>query len=294
MEQLRLNYSACNLCPHECGVDRTQGEFGICGELAAVRVASVGLHQGEEPALITKQGSGTIFFTGCSLHCQHCQNMEISQSQSPLGVTHSIEELAQVFLYLQRKGAANVNLVTPTHFAPSLIETIKVAQAQGFRLPVVYNTSGYEKVEALREVDPYLDTYLLDIKTLDYTVAAEFCGSRDYPDVVQKIIPFLKQRHPKTYLDASGFIRGVLVRHLIFPQQLAATKEFLTWFASTLKDHAWLSLLFHFVYPQEGRRFATLSSKEYQDLIDFIRELGIRNGYIQGLRFGSHTLSELY
>ena len=145
MFDLNTIYKNCRICPHECNVDRTQGEFGICGELSTMRIASIGLHLGEEPPLITKKGSGTLFFTGCSLHCQYCQNIEISQSKSSLGKPYSQYELASTLLQLEKMGAANTNFVTPTHFAPSIVKSIKLARKYGFSLPIVYNTSGYEK-----------------------------------------------------------------------------------------------------------------------------------------------------
>jgi putative pyruvate formate lyase activating enzyme len=293
MFDLETIYKNCRICPHECNVDRTQGEFGICGELATMRIASVGLHLGEESPLITKKGSGTLFFTGCSLHCQHCQNIEISQSNSPLGVPHSLQEVALTLLQLEKKGAANANFVTPTHFAPSIIESIKLARKQGFSLPIVYNTSGYEKIETLKYVNPFIDTYLLDIKTLDYTVAKAFCGSRDYPDVILKVVDYLKTKKTKTFIDDEGFIRGLLVRHLIFPNCFEATKEFLYWYAENLKERAYLSILFHFVYPKQRKRFPTLSDEQYKELVKLLKELKITKGYIQGLNYGSYTLDEL-
>ncbi len=285
-------YKECRICPRECGVDRTQGESGTCGEYATPRIASIGLHRGEEPPLITKQGSGTLFFTGCSLHCKYCQNWDISQSHSPLGVKFTPSEMANAFLDLQNRGAANINLVTPTHFVPSIIEAIELSRERGLLLPIVYNTSGYEKVETLEMIDSLVDTYLYDIKTLDKTVAQEYCGSSDYPEVVLKTIPFLLEKKKRSYIDDEGFIHGILVRHLIFPDTFKATKEFLHWYAANLKDRAYLSLLIQFLDPFKGRRFATLTKGEYRELLSLLKELGITKGFIPGLEWGSYTIEE--
>lgn len=292
MEKINY-YQECRLCPRECRVDRTQGESGICGEYATPRIASIGLHRGEEPPLITKRGSGTLFFTGCPLHCKYCQNWDISQSHSPMGVKYPPREIADAFLNLQNQGAANINLVTPTHFVPSIMEAIEIGSKRGLNLPIVYNTSGYEKVETLAMIDPFVDTYLYDIKTLDRDVAQEYCGSGDYPEVVLKTIPFLLEKKKRTYIDGEGFIHGILVRHLIFPNTFEATKEFLYWYATNLKERAYLSLLIQFLDPFTGRRFATLTKDEYKDLLSLLKKLRITKGYIPDLEWGSYTIEEV-
>ncbi|MFA5467642.1 MAG: radical SAM protein [Sphaerochaetaceae bacterium] len=277
------NYLKCMLCPHQCGVNRRQGERGICAESATVRLAWVGFHKGEEPPLVEKEGSGTLFFSGCTLHCPYCQNREISRRFTPIGKAVSVGELASLFLSLQAGGAANLNLVTATHFIPSIVEALDLALEQGLTLPVVYNTSGYESVEGLALIDPFVDTYLFDINTLSRNVASQFCGSRDYPEVVLKAVEFLKEKHPTTFIDAQGVLKGLLVRHLVFPGCLDASKEFLHWFAANLKDNAWLSLMVQFVDPSGERKFPPLEEKEWQALIDLLAELSIEEGFVQEL-----------
>ncbi|HZJ88849.1 MAG TPA: radical SAM protein [Sphaerochaeta sp.] len=287
-------YRSCILCPRACKVDRLAGEYGICGELGGMRIASVGLHFGEEPILVGSGGSGTIFFTGCSLHCQFCQNMDISQARSPAGTPVSIEELATLMRNLQRQGAININVVTPTHFSPSIIASVKLAQERGLQLPLVYNTSGYECVEVLKEVDPMVDLYLLDIKTLDRGVAAHYCGSADYPEVVKQAVSYIAEHKPTTWVDRSGNLRGTLVRHLIYPNTFYATKEFLHWYAETFSEQSWLSLLTHFYTPSTGDRSFVLSPKEYEELLDLLASLNLHRGYISCPDGRSKMLSELF
>lgn len=276
------HYQNCTLCPRNCQVDRFASEYGICGELASMRIASVGLHWGEEDILVGTGGSGTIFFTGCSLHCPTCQNKDISMARSPRGRAISIKGLANLCLDLQRQGAININLVTPTHFSPSIALAIELARDLGLSIPLVYNTSGYESIEALQLIDPLVDLYLLDIKTLDEDIAAHWCASRDYPDVIKTLIPWLVDRHPVTKIDHHGNLHGTMVRHLIYPETFAATKEFLKWYASSFAAHSWLSILTHFYDPTTRSRFCTISPKQFEELIILLQTLNITEGYVHG------------
>lgn len=286
-------YTNCTLCPRFCRVDRTSGEYGICGELNSMRIASSGLHFGEEPILVGTGGSGTIFFTGCSLHCRYCQNMDISQPRSPQGVPTSIEELAVIALDLQRRGAANINVVTPTHFSPSILAAISLARTQGLSVPLVYNTSGYETEEALTMIDSAVDLYLLDIKTLDRAVASHYCGSADYPEVIEAVASFIAEQKPQTKIATDGSLSGTLVRHLIFPGTFSATKQFLQWYGSFFAQHSWLSLLTHFYNPETGVRCFSLSGEEYEELVDLLYMLRIENGYLSTPTGRSQWLGDL-
>lgn len=258
-------------------MDRTRGQVGRCGQTSEIKVAWSGLHRGEEPPITGEHGSGMIFFCGCPLHCQYCQNYQISQAGWD-GVTLTEDELANLMLELQSFGAASINLVTGTHYIPSIVTAIKQAKEKGLRLPIVWNSSGYESVEALKLIDPYIDLYLLDVKTLDHTVASNFCGLSRYADAIVPVMKFLRRRHPHT--DMESGLKGTLVRHLVFPGCLDATVDFLHWYADNFKDCTLLSLMVQFVPPRENPGFRKMTQEEYDMLIDLVDTLGI-DGFVQ-------------
>ncbi|HKM05476.1 MAG TPA: radical SAM protein [Sphaerochaeta sp.] len=280
-------YASCLLCPNRCKVDRLSGEIGICGETDSVRVAWSGLHRGEEPPVTGEHGSGMIFFSGCPLHCAFCQNHQISGiqkgGQEPVGIIISIEELSILMVKLQQQGATNINLVTGTHFIPSIIRALELAKAQGLTIPIVWNSSGYESLEGLALIDPYIDLYLIDVKSLDRDVSASFCGLACYADHIREVMDFLKERHPKVQETSDGSLQGLLVRHLLFPGTMHATKEFLFYFAQELKESAYLSLMVQFVPPLGDVAFDEITEAEYEELLTMLDELGIENGFVQEL-----------
>ena len=259
-----------------CGVDRTSGRTGRCNETSAVRIAWAGLHKGEEPPVSGRNGSGMVFFCGCPLHCAYCQNYQISSADGA-GFEVSIQELSGIFKALQDFGATTLNLVTGTHFVPSIIEALELAKKDGFSLPVVWNSSGYETVQTLRLIDPYIDLYLLDAKTLDRKVGQTFCGLPGYADAIVPVMQFLKRRHPETDLEK---LKGVLVRHLVFPGTLDATFSFLRWFADNFARSFKLSLMVQFVPPLENPGFKALTAEEYSRLTDYLEELDV-DGFVQ-------------
>jgi len=281
-------YGNCHLCPNHCGVDRLNNELGICNESEVVRVAFSGLHRGEEPPVTGENGSGMIFFSGCPLHCQFCQNYQISgglnKRDGNVGIKVSIEELAKMMLELQKMGANNINLVTPTHFIPSIVLALKIARDRGLSLPIVYNTSGYEDIEALKLIDPYIDLYLIDLKTLDENVSEKFCGKKQYAKEITKVFDFLSERHPK-YEEKGEFItpKGLLVRHLVFPNEIKASIKVLQYFADNLKDKCFLSLMVQFIDPKNQKTFEKIKEEEYNLLLDFLEVLDIENGFVQEL-----------
>ena len=280
-------YETCLLCPNHCKVNRLLGEVGICGETDRVRVAWSGLHRGEEPPVTGEHGSGMIFFSGCPLHCAFCQNHQISGIQKggekPVGITTSIEELADLMIKLQDLGATNINLVTGTHFIPSIIKALELAKAQGLIIPMVWNTSGYESLEGLTLIDPFVDLYLIDVKSLDRDVSAAFCGLACYADHICDVLAFLQERHPKVSKKTDGSLQGLLVRHLLFPGTIQATKEFLHYFAKELKDSAYLSLMVQFVPPLDEVEFDEITEDEYEELLALLDELDIEDGFVQEL-----------
>jgi len=282
-------YGDCRLCPNECGVDRIAGGCGRCGQTSRMRIAWVGLHRGEEPPITGEHGSGMVFFCGCPLHCQYCQNYQISggvasgagmdgRCRSYEGIEVSERRLADMMLDLEGFGAASINLVTGTHYIPSIVVALKDAKSRGLSLPVVWNSSGYESVDAMRLIDDLVDLYLLDVKTLDRDVASRFCGLGRYCDAVAPLVRFLKRRHPRT--DMEKGLEGVLVRHLVFPGTLDATMQFLSWYADNFKANFLLSLMVQFVPPLDDPGFPKISKAEYALLLDALDRYGI-DGFIQ-------------
>lgn len=282
MHQLLNLYENCKLCPNHCKVNRLSGEVGICKATSVMRLSYCGLHRGEEPPVSGKNGSGMLFFAGCSLHCAYCQNFQISQSalEAP-GIDISITECASLMLALQDFGANSINLVTASHYLPSVILAIQEAKKGGLKLPIVYNSSGYEDVEALKLIDKYIDLYLVDVKTLDPEVAQKFCFTKKYVDVIYPVMDFLKHNYPRTFLR-KGKLYGVLVRHLVFPGTLNATFSFLSWYAKNFKNQCYLSLMVQFVPPKEDNASLTpLSRQQYDALQDRLEALEIDNGFYQ-------------
>lgn len=270
------------LCPNACGVNRLEGEKGRCGESAKVRIAWAGLHRGEEPPITGKKGSGMIFFCGCPLHCAYCQNHQISCFDTPVGYEVSTGELADIMLALQDMGATNINLVTPTHFYPSIVIAIRKAREKGLKLPFVNNSSGYESIQGLSLIDPSIDLYLIDVKTLRRSTAEKFCGLAHYADVVESVMDWLLERHTAIKLDKKG-LHGILVRHLLFPGETESTMDFLEYYKKRLDGKCWLSLMVQFVPPEKNTQFKDVDQETYQRLIDKLEELGIDNGYVQDL-----------
>ena len=272
-----MTYRCCELCPNECRVDRTAGQVGRCSMDSTVKIAWAGLHRGEEPPVSGRRGSGMIFFCGCPLHCQYCQNYQISQGGWD-GVPVSEKQLASIMIALRDDGAASINLVTGTHFIPSIVTALKDAKSRGLDIPVVWNSSGYESVEALKLIDPLIDLYLVDVKTLDRGVASRFCGLERYADAIVPVMKFLRRRHPVT--DLENGLKGTLVRHLVFPGCIDATVDFLHWYADNFRDSCRLSLMVQFVPPKEDPGFPKITKAEYDMLLDLLDELDI-DGFVQ-------------
>ncbi len=272
-------YSSCTLCPNLCRVDRLIGEMGRCHQSSSIKIAWAGLHKGEEPPLCGEKGSGMVFFTGCPLHCAYCQNRQISGSDGEnWGIEITKDELSRVFLDLEKIGAETLNLVTGTHFIPSIVSALDDAISKGFSLPVVWNSSGYENREALALIDDYIDLYLLDCKSISHNVSRMFCGLSKYADVIIPVMDWIKERHPVTDL---GKVKGTILRHLVFPGTITQSKKFLEYFSRHYKDNFYLSLMSQFVPPKENPDLVSISDEEYQTLVEKVDEEGIENGFIQ-------------
>jgi len=268
----------CDLCPRACGVNRRQGELGMCrtGELALV--ASYGPHFGEEAPLVGASGSGTIFFANCNLRCCYCQNYEISQ----LGEGHTVlpRELATMMLRLQRMGCHNVNLVSPSHVVPQILAAVEIAAADGLCLPLVYNTGGYDALSTLQLLDGVVDIYMPDMKYADAEIALRLSGIRDYPAANRAAIREMHRQVGDLTLDAHGIVtRGLLVRHLVLPDRMAGTEEIVRFLATEISLHTYLNIMAQYrpcyqahQVPGLGR---SISQQEYLDAVGMALRHGL-------------------
>ena len=289
MDDIIKLYENCMLCPRECGVNRTEKK-GICNSLNKCKIVRAALHFWEEPCISGSEGSGTIFFEGCSLGCVFCQNYEISDGKSEHGVEVSVERLVDIFFELKEKGANNINFVTPTHFMPHIKQAIIIAKEHGFDLPFVYNTSGYEKVECIRELDGLIDVYLPDMKYAEdmKNIAMEYSRAEDYFEKSREAIAEMYRQVGTTQFDEKGIIeKGVIVRHLILPNHTRNSMRVIEYLYNTYKDNIYISIMNQYTpvntpriesYPKLQR---TITKREYEKVIDFALELGVKNAFIQ-------------
>jgi putative pyruvate formate lyase activating enzyme len=287
-------YAPCLLCPRACGVDRSGGETGICGETHIVRAACACLHFGEEPPVTGQGGSGTVFFTGCTLRCRACQNAQASRGG--FGTELSPEGLVGIFLRLQREGAGNVNAVTGTHFLPAILDAWQAARARGLVIPLVWNSSGYETVESVRMLEPHVAFFLPDLKTLDPALAAFWFDAPEYPRAATEAILAMAEARPLERGPDGLPTRGVIVRHLVLPGRLEATRDVLAWFSDHLAGRALLSLMSQYT-PIPGQALPPpfdrgLSREEWDTALAALEELGIEDGFVQDLAPGTEWLPD--
>jgi len=277
-------YESCELCPRRCGIDRTK-RAGACGVSADLVIARAALHYWEEPCLSGDRGSGAIFFSGCGLGCVYCQNWVIAKNR--VGRRFTEEELYSIFWRLREEGAENINLVTAAHFAPRLKKLISRAKEEGFDLPFVWNSSGYERVETLRSLEGLIDIYLPDLKYLDPAVAKKYSGASDYPETAKAAIAEMVRQCPVCTFDERGMMRsGVMVRHLLLPLQVKGGKEILDYLYSTYGEGIYYSLMSQYTpmeslpeaFPELRRR---VTRREYENFLSEALALGIENAYIQ-------------
>ena len=278
--------SNCNLCPRQCGADRENGKSGICGvsgkNMLAARAA---LHFWEEPCISGEKGSGTVFFSGCPLRCVYCQNYQIASTE--VGMEISEERLKDIFLELQEKGAHNINLVTPTHYTPEIIRAIGKAKEQGLRLPVVYNCSGYEKVETLKTLKGIVDIYLTDFKYMEKETAVRYSKAPDYQEIARAALKEMMDQTGEAKFDENGIMQsGVIVRHLLLPGHVRNARAVVKYVYETYGNQLYLSLMNQYTpLPQVKKEFPELdrrvTEREYQRLISYALELGIENAFIQ-------------
>ena len=274
-------YRACSLCPRACRVDRTAGEIGFCGATDRVKVARAALHAWEEPSISGKGGSGTVFFSGCGLRCIFCQNRPIALGEA--GRQISVERLADIFDELEAKGAENLNLVTATHFVPSVLRALSIARSRGNRLPVVYNSGGYETPETLAMLYGAVDIYLVDYKYATPRLADAYASAPDYPAVALSAIGEMLRQSGEPVFDGEMLKRGTLVRFLLLPSSLLDAKLGLRRVFSLCQNRVLYSLMQQYtpmpgMTPPLDRR---VSEREYRSFLAYAAELGIENGYTQ-------------
>ncbi len=265
-------------------MDRDAGQVGYCGVTSELRVARAALHMWEEPCLSGEAGSGTVFFSGCNLRCVYCQNYHIAHAE--LGKAITVERLAEVFGELQAKGALNINLVTPSHYVPQIIQALEMAKARGLSLPVVYNSSAYEKVETLRLLDGLVDVYLPDLKYVDSAISMKYSHAADYFVVATAALAEMVQQVGEPFFDDQGIMRkGVIVRHLLLPGCLEDSKAVIRYLYETYGERIYISIMNQYTplphvarYPELDRR---ITSEEYDELVTYALDLGVENGFIQ-------------
>lgn len=277
-------YENCLLCPRKCGINRRTGQTGVCGVSSEIKVARAALHYWEEPCISGKRGSGAVFFSGCSLHCVFCQNREISDGKE--GKVISKERLSDIFMELADKGANNINLVTPGQYIPDIVWAVNDAKSRGMKLPIIYNTSGYENVTELKLLEGIVDVYLPDFKYMDNMLSAKYSRAKDYPSVAKQALSEMVRQQPDVVIDdATGLIqKGVIVRQLLLPGHVNDAKAVLKYLYDTYHDHVYISMMSQFTpialkdYPEINR---TVTRREYERLVDYALKIGITNAFIQ-------------
>ncbi len=282
--ELTALYEHCTLCPRACGVDRTRGQKGYCGEGATLTAARAALHPWEEPIISGTRGSGTIFFSGCNLKCLFCQNQVLAHSQR--GKTITIERLAEICLELQAQSAHNINLVTGSHFIPHIAKALELAKLQGLQIPIVYNTGSYETVPALRILEGLVDIYLPDLKYFQSDLSYAYSHADDYFPVAAAAIAEMYRQVGAPILDTEGMLRrGIIVRHLILPGQTKDSKKLLRYLQETYGENIYISIMNQYTplphvadHPLLSRR---VTGEEYARVLKFAEQIGISRGFTQ-------------
>ncbi len=282
VEQAYAYFSRCRLCPRQCRADRTTGDLGFCGASSKVTVFSHHAHYGEELPLVGRGGSGTIFFSHCNLRCVFCQNWPIAHEGRGREVTD--DQLADMMIDLQRRGCHNINVVTPTHVMPNILNATRKALHKGLQLPICYNTGGYERVEMIRLLDGVVDIYLPDLKYMDGAEADRYTvrGADDYPEMAQNAIKEMHRQVGDLIVDDRGLaLRGLMVRHLVMPNRIAGTREFVRWVADNLSKDTYVNIMAQyrvehmaFNYPRIAR---AITREEYLEAMQWAEEAGLRN-----------------
>lgn len=281
-QQLHDLLRSCTVCPRQCGARRTMGKYGVCRSTDEVMVSSASPHFGEEAPLVGNHGSGTIFFSSCNLKCLFCQNHEISHLR--LGRLVSCSRLAEMMLLLQNAGCHNINLVTPTHVVPQIAEALVIAVDRGLSIPLVYNCGGYESVQTLSLLKDIVDIYMPDIKYSDNDSARKYSGARDYWDIVRMAVREMQKQVGCLEIDGKGIaVRGLLIRHLVLPNNIAGSRVVLEFVAREISPDSYINIMDQyrpayraFAHPQLARHI-TLS--EYSEVVDYALHAGLTRGF---------------
>lgn len=279
-----LSLSHCELCPRKCGVNRYDGEKGVCGVGARAKIARAALHMWEEPCISGEKGSGTVFFSGCNMKCIYCQNYVISTECKGDYITEN--ELAEIFIELQRKGASNINLVTPTHYVHQIISSLDIAKVKGLNIPVVYNSGGYENVETIKMLRGYIDIYMPDFKYFSDKYAIEYSSAPNYVNFAKQAIEEMFGQVGEPVFDNCGMMKsGVIVRHMMLPGLLFDTKKILDYLHSTYRERIYISLMSQYTPTQNVSRHpklkSTINESHYKAMIDYCVGCEIKNVFIQ-------------
>ena len=279
----------CEICPRKCEVNRNNNQIGWCKSTDRVKIGLYSIHNFEEPCISGDKGSGTVFFSNCTMNCIFCQNYEISQLGK--GKEISIEELANIFIKQQEKGVHNINLVTPTSYVYQIIEAIKIAKAKGLNIPIVYNTNGYENIETIKALNGYVDVYLPDLKYAEEKLAIEYSGAKNYFEIATKAIKEMIKQVGNIKLNEDGIIqKGVIIRHLVLPNHIENSKKVLLWIKQNLPNDIYVSIMAQY-FPtykaKENQKLnRKLTKKEWEQIEKYVEEIDIENGFIQEL--GDH------
>lgn len=277
----------CNLCPHNCNVNRLNGEIGRCKCSNKIKIALASIHYYEEPCISGKNGSGTVFFSNCNLNCVYCQNYKISQLGKGKEIT--IKELSTIFLQLQEKGANNINLVTPTSYVYQIIEAINIAKENGLKIPIIYNTNSYENVETIELLKGYIDVYLPDLKYYNNELAKKYSKIDNYFEKATNTIMKMYEQVGNPIFDEAGIIKkGLIIRHLVLPNHILNSKHILKWIKENMPENIYVSVMAQYfpTYKAKEEELINrkLTKKEYKQIENYLYSLNLENGYIQELR----------
>ena len=279
----------CEICPHNCKVNRLDGKMGRCKCNDKVKLALASVHHFEEPCISGENGSGTVFFSGCNLNCKFCQNYEISQLGK--GVEISIDELADIFIKQQSKGVHNINLITPTMYVYQIMEAIKIARKNGLNIPIIYNSNGYENVQTIKDLEGYIDVYLPDLKYYDNEIGLKYSGIKNYFQYASKAILEMYNQVGSPKFDKNRIItKGLMIRHLVLPNNIENSKKVLKWIKENINEDVYINIMAQYFPTYKAKDIKELNRKlskdEYEKIENYVYELDIKNGYMQEL--GEH------
>ena len=274
----------CEMCPFECKVNRKQGEKGKCKAGLLPKVALASIHKYEEPCISGTNGSGTVFFSNCNLNCVFCQNYKISHEGFGKEVT--IERLAEIFIEQQEKGVHNINLVSPTIYVEQIVEALDIAKSRGLNIPVIYNSSGYEKVETIKKIKGYIDIYMPDFKYMEDELGEKYSKVKNYSEYAKSSIIEMINQVGKPQFENNIMKKGVIIRHLALPNHIGNSIKFLDWINENVKENAMISIMAQY-FPTENSMKTDLNRKltmrEYKKVEDYLYSLELENGYMQEL-----------